>query len=165
MCLRYLKNSQYMATAVLLYKAGKYYSLWPHKISDGIMPMSWLFVSGGQSIEASALVLSMNIQDWFTSVLTGLILQSKGLSRVFSSNKFKSIISEALGLCYDPTLTSVCGYWKTIVLTLGTFVVKVISLLSNMLSSFVIAFLPRKKWTEAKWSHSVMSDSLRSHGL
>lgn len=27
-----------MATAVLLYKAGKYYSLWPHKISDGIMP-------------------------------------------------------------------------------------------------------------------------------
>lgn len=38
MCLRYIKNSQYIAAAVLLYKAGKYYSLWPHKISDGIMP-------------------------------------------------------------------------------------------------------------------------------
>ena len=122
--------------------------------ATGSLPMSWLFVSGGQSIEASALVLSMNIQDWFTSVLTGLILQSKGLSRVFSSNKFKSIISEALGLCYDPTLTSVCGYWKTIVLTLGTFVVKVISLLSNMLSSFVIAFLPRSMCPLISWLHA-----------
>ena len=44
--------------------------------------------SGGQSIGASAsvLVLPMNIQDWFPLGLTGLIsLQSKGLSRVFSS--------------------------------------------------------------------------------
>ena len=49
-------------------------------------PMSWLFTSGGQSIGASISVLPMNIQDWFPLVLTGLIsLQSKGLSRVFSS--------------------------------------------------------------------------------
>ena len=43
--------------------------------------------SGGQSIgvSASALVLPMNIQDWFPLGLTGLILQSKGLSRVFSN--------------------------------------------------------------------------------
>ena len=50
--------------------------------------MSWLFPSGGQSIEASALasVLPMNIQHWFPLGLTGLIsLQSKGPSRVFSS--------------------------------------------------------------------------------
>ena len=42
----------------------------------------------GQSIDASASasVLQMNIQDWFPLGLTGLIsLQSKGLSRVFSS--------------------------------------------------------------------------------
>ena len=41
---------------------------------------------GGQSIgaSASALVLPMNIQDWFPLEWTGLIsLQSKGLSRVF----------------------------------------------------------------------------------
>ena len=47
-----------------------------------------LFKSGGQSIGASALasVLPMNILDWFPLGLTGLIsLQSKGLSRVFSS--------------------------------------------------------------------------------
>ena len=47
-----------------------------------------LFESGGQSIgaAASALVLPVNIQSWFPLELTGLIsLQSKGLSRVFSS--------------------------------------------------------------------------------
>ena len=49
-------------------------------------PMSQLFTSGGQSIEASALVLPMNIQGWFPLGLAGLIsLQSKGLSIVFSS--------------------------------------------------------------------------------
>ena len=36
-------------------------------------------------ISASPSVLPMNIQDWFPLGRTGLILQSKGLSRVFSS--------------------------------------------------------------------------------
>ena len=51
-------------------------------------PMSRLFATGGQSIGASASmwVLPMNIQAWFPVGMTGLIsLQSKGLSRVFSS--------------------------------------------------------------------------------
>ena len=51
-------------------------------------PMSQLFESGGQSIgaSASALVLPMNIKDWFPLGWTGWIfLQSKGLSRVFSN--------------------------------------------------------------------------------
>ena len=50
-------------------------------------PVSQLFTLGGQSFGASALatVLPMNIQGWFPLGLTGLILQSKGLSRVFSS--------------------------------------------------------------------------------
>ena len=50
--------------------------------------MSHLFASGGQSIEASASasVLPVNIEDWFTLGLTELIfLKSKWLSRVFSS--------------------------------------------------------------------------------
>ena len=56
--------------------------------ASGSSPMSQLFTSGGQSIRASASasVLPMNIQGWFPLGLTGLIsLQSKGLSRVFSS--------------------------------------------------------------------------------
>ena len=49
-------------------------------------PMSWLFASGGLSIEASTSDLPMNIQDWFPLGWTGLIsLLSKRLSRVFSS--------------------------------------------------------------------------------
>ena len=48
-------------------------------------PRSWLFTSGGQRIGVSASVLPMNIQGWFPLGLTGLILQSKGLSKVFSS--------------------------------------------------------------------------------
>ena len=55
-------------------------------------PVSRLFWSGGQSIgaSASASVLPINIQDWFPLGLTGLIyLQSKGLSRVFSSTRIQ----------------------------------------------------------------------------
>ena len=50
-------------------------------------PMSQLFAPGGQRYGAlaSASALPMNIQSWFPLGLTGLILQSKGLSRIFSS--------------------------------------------------------------------------------
>ena len=56
--------------------------------ASGSFPMSQFFTSGGQSIgvSVSASVLPMNIQDWFPLGWTGWIsLQSKGLSRVFSS--------------------------------------------------------------------------------
>ena len=51
----------------------------------GYFPVSQLFISGGQITEASATILPMNIQDWFPLGLTGLILQSKGLSRIFAN--------------------------------------------------------------------------------
>ena len=53
--------------------------------ASGSFLMSQLFSSGGQNIVASASVLPMNIQDWFPLELTGLILKSKGLWRVFSN--------------------------------------------------------------------------------
>ena len=56
--------------------------------ASGSFPMSQFFTSHGQSIgaSASASFLPINIQDWFPLRLTDLIsLQSKGLSRVFSS--------------------------------------------------------------------------------
>ena len=43
---------------------------------------------------------------------------------------------------------------KTIVLTLQTFVGKVMSLLFNMLSSLIIAFLPRSKHLFISWLQS-----------
>ena len=80
----------------------------------GLFQLSWLFPSGGQSIRASASasVLPMNIQDWFPIRLTGLILQSKGLSSVLPAPQFESISSLALSLFYGRTLTSVHDDWK-----------------------------------------------------
>ena len=60
-----------------------------------VFPVSQLFVSGGQSIgaSASASVLPMNIQDWFPLGLTGLIsLLSKGLKNTFQHNSKASIL-------------------------------------------------------------------------
>ena len=54
----------------------------------GSFPMSQFFESGGQSTgtSASASVLPMNIQDWFSVGLTGYIsLQSMGFSTLFSN--------------------------------------------------------------------------------
>ena len=56
--------------------------------ASGSFQMSQLFASGGQrtGVSASASVLPMNTQDWSPLGWTGRIsLQSKGLSRVFSS--------------------------------------------------------------------------------
>ena len=106
---------------------------------------SQFFTSGGQSIgiSASASILPMNIQDWFPLGLTGLIsLISKGLSRVFPIPQFKSINSLVLILLYGQTLTSIHDYWKNH-LTRQILVSQVMPLFFNMLSRFVIAFLPR----------------------
>ena len=83
--------------------------------TSGSFPMSQFFTSGGHNIgvSASISVLPMNIQDWFPLGLTGLIsLQSKGLFRVFSTPKVKSINSSVLSFFYIPILISINDYWK-----------------------------------------------------
>ena len=118
------------------------------------------FASCGQSfgVSASALVLPMNIQDWFPLGWTGWIsLQSKGFSRVFSNTQFKSINSLVLSLLYGQTLTSIHDYWKNHSFdysNIWIFVGKVMSLLFNMLSRWVIAFLPRSKRLLIAWLQS-----------
>ena len=119
--------------------------------------MSQFFPSVGQSIRvsASASVLPMNIQDCFLLGLTGLIsLQSKGLSRVFSSTTVQRHQFLALSFLYSPTLASIHDYWKTIALTIETYVGKIMSLLFNMLSRLVIAFLPNGKRLLISWLQS-----------
>ena len=113
--------------------------------ASGSFLMDRFFASGGQSIgaSASASVFPMNIQSWFPLGLTGWIsLQSKGLSRVFSSTTFR----KHWFFRTQPSLWSNSQkYGKTIAFTIWTFVSKMRSLLLNMLSRFVIAFLPRSK--------------------
>ena len=52
------------------------------------------------------------------------------------------------------TLISIHDYWKNHSLTRWTFVDKVMSLLFNMLSRLVIAFLPRNKRLLISWLQS-----------
>ena len=77
---------------------------------SGSFPMSQLFASGGQSIgvSASTSVLPVNIQDWSPLGWTGWIsLQSKGLSRVFSTTTVQKNQFFGAQLFYSPTLTSI----------------------------------------------------------
>ena len=83
--------------------------------ASGYFPVSWLFTTGDQSIEAStsASVLPMNIQGWCPVGLTGLIsMQSEGLKVESSSAPQFESISSVLSLPHGPTLTSVHDYWK-----------------------------------------------------
>ena len=106
-----------------------------------------LFVSGGQSTgpSASASVLPMNIQGWFPFGLTELIsLLSKGLSRVFSSTTIQKhqFFGTQLSLWSN---SHICTWLleKPKLWQYGPLSAK--SLLFNMLSAFVTAFLLRSK--------------------
>ena len=117
----------------------------------------WLFTSSGQRIGASvsASVLPMNIQGWFPLGLIGLISCCPRDSQESSpALQFKSISSWELSLLYGPTLTPIHDYWKTVALTIQTFVGKVLSLVFSLLSKFVIAFLPRSKCFLISWLQS-----------
>ena len=76
----------------------------------------------------------------------------------FPAPQFESIISSALCLLYGPTLTAVFDYWKTISLTIRTFVGKVLSVLFNTLSRIVVAFPSRSKCLLILWLQFVCSD-------
>ena len=119
--------------------------------------MNRLVASGGQSIgvSASPSVLLMNILGRFPLGLTGLIsLKSKGLLSLFQHHSSKaSILWHSaffiVQLSYPYMTTG-----KTVALTRRTFVGKVMSLLFNMLSRFVTAFLPRSKRLSISWLQS-----------
>ena len=82
--------------------------------ASGSFLMSQFFLSGGQSIgaSASASVLLMNIQCWFPLGLTGLIsLQSKGLLKVFSSTTIRKHQFFDVQPSLWSTVTSTHDYW------------------------------------------------------
>ena len=125
--------------------------------ASGSFQMSQFFASGGQRIgvSASASVLPMNIQDWFPLGWTGLIfLQSKGLSRVFSNTTVQK--HQFFGAQSFLWSNSHIHIWllEKPWLTRWTFVGKVISLFFNMLSRFVMAFLPKSRHLLISWLQS-----------
>ena len=117
-------------------------------------PMSQFFTSGGEGIgvSVSASVLPMNIQDWFPLGWTGWItLLSKGLKSLLQHYSSKASILQHSAFFIVQLSNPYMTTGKTIALTRWTFVGKVTSLLFNMLSRFVIAFLPRSKHLLISW--------------
>ena len=119
--------------------------------------MSQLFTSGDKRRGASASFLPINIQGWFPLGWTGWIsLQFRGLSRVFSNTTVQKYQFFGAQLFFIVQFShSYMTTRKTIALTRQTFVGKVMSLLFNMLSRLVIAFLPRSKRLLISWLQSL----------
>ena len=118
---------------------------------------SWVLASGGQSTGASALssCLPMSVQGWFPLGLTGWIsLQSKGLLSLLQYHSSKASVFLCSVFFMVQLSHTYMTTGKTIVLTKQTFVGKVLCLLFNMLSRFVIAFLPRSKRLLISWLQS-----------
>ena len=94
--------------------------------ASGSFPVSQLFISVGQNIEASASASILPIQGWFPLGLTVLILQSKSLLQHHSS-KASVLWHSAFFMVHLSHLYMTTG--KTIALTIWTFVGNVMSLL------------------------------------
>ena len=127
--------------------------------ASGSFQMSWLFASGGQSIgvSASTSVLPMNTQDWsisFKMDWLDLLAVQGTLKSLFQHHSSKaSILPHSaffiVQFCHPYMTTE-----KAIALTRQNFVGKVMSLLLNMLSRLVIAFLPSSKCFLISWLQS-----------
>ena len=95
----------------------------------------------------TASVFPVNIQGWFPLGLTGLIsLQSKEFFKsLLQLHNLKASFLQCSAFLMVQLLHPYMATGKTIALTIWTFVSKVMSLLFNMLSRLVIAFLPKSK--------------------
>ena len=115
--------------------------------SESVLPIRWpKYWSFSFSISPSN-EYSFRI-DWFD------LLAIQGTLKSSPVPQFKSINSSALRLLYGPTLTSVHDYWKNKSFDYMGLVSKVMSLLFNMLSRIVIAFLSRSKHLLISWLQS-----------
>ena len=100
-------------------------------------------------------ILPMNTQDCSPLRWTGCSsLEFKGLSRVFSNTTVQKYQFLVLSFLYSPLSHPYMSTGKTIALTRWTFVGKVMSLLFNIVSRLVIAFLPRSKHLLISWLQS-----------
>ena len=110
-------------------------------------PKNWSFNFSISLPNKYSGLISFRIE-WF------YLLAVQGTLKSLLQPQFKSMNSLVLSFLYSSTLTSIHDYWKNQTLTRQTFVDKVISLLFNMLSRLVIAFLPRSKRLLISWLQS-----------
>ena len=121
--------------------------------------MSQLFASGSQSIgaSASASVLPNYIQSWFPLRLTrfDLIAVQGTLKSLLQHHSSKASILWHLAFFMVQFSHPCVTTGETIALTIWTFVSKVMCLLFNTPSMFVITFLPRRKQLLISWLQSL----------
>ena len=126
--------------------------------ASGSFPVSQFFMSSVQSIRAStsASVLPTNIQDWISFRMDWLdCLAVQGtLKSLLQHHSSKASILQCSAFFTVQLSHPYLTIGKTIALTRQTFGGKVISLLFNMLSRFVIAVLPRSKHLLILWLQS-----------
>ena len=103
-----------------------------------------LFTSDGQNIGASALasVLTMNIQGWFPLGLIDLLEVQGTLKSLLQHHNSKALVLRHSAFFMVQLSHPYMTTGKTIALTRRTIGGKVMSLLFNILSRFVITFLP-----------------------
>ena len=122
--------------------------------ASGSFPVSQFFASGGQrfGVSASASVLPMNIEDWFPLGWTGWIsFWTRDSQESSPTPQFKTSILWCSAFFIDQLSHPYMTTGKAIALTRWTFVGKEMSLLFNMLSRLVIAFLSRSKSLLISW--------------
>ena len=117
--------------------------------------MNQLFTSSDQSIgvSASASVLPMKCISFRMDWLDLLAVQGT-LKSLLQHHTSEASILQHSAFFYGPTLTSIHDDWKTIALIRWTFLIKVMSLVFNALSGFVIGFLPRRQHLLISWLQS-----------
>ena len=135
--------------------------------------MSPCFTSGGRSIGASTLasVLPMNTQNWSPLGWAGWIsMKAKGLSEsLLQHHSSKASIFQCSAFFIVQLSHPYMTTGKNIALIIQTFFSKVMCLLFNMLSRFVIAFLQKSKclfagdcpWRVKSWELLGVMQSLR----
>ena len=114
--------------------------------ASGSFPMSLLFISGGPSNEYSRLISFR--MDWLD-----LLAVQGTLESLLQHHSLKASILWRSAFFMVQLSHPYMTTRKTIALTM-TFVSKVMSLLFNTLSRFVIAFLPRSNCLLTSWLHS-----------
>ena len=121
--------------------------------ASGSFPRSQFFASGGQStgVSASTSVLPMNVQDWFP--LWDILAVQGTLKSLLQHHSSKASILWHSAFC-TIQLSHPYNYWKKHSFDKWTFVGKVMSLLFNMLSRLVKAFLPRSQCLLTSWLQS-----------
>ena len=127
--------------------------------ASGSFPMCWLFTSGVQNIGASASVLPVIFRvDFLQDCLVGSPFSPRDSQECSPTPQFKNINSLLLSLLYGPTLIPIYDYWKNLSFDSNDLCHKVMSLLFNMLSRFVTAFLPRSKHLHFMIAATICSD-------